>query len=164
VTSAKEQLKQEKGARKNRVSHYFLFNLLLFSFTRSTKYRLKRSMAPLLPLLVFLCSSIDNLVDAHGYLSSPRSRNWMAAEDGVNAPTAGLPNREYCPHCLNVNPSDGICGRSSYNNFDDWVDSTGAKMNWNSQDIFKAGQIITVKSHLDTHHNGVSVVATKFSR
>jgi predicted carbohydrate-binding protein with CBM5 and CBM33 domain len=89
-------------------------------------------MAPILLLVIILCSTsslLHHVADAHGYVSSPQSRNWMAAEDVVNAPTAELPNREYCPHCLDVNPPDGLCGQSSYNNFDDWVDSTGAKMN-----------------------------------
>ena len=89
-------------------------------------------------------------VDAHGHLTSPRSRNWYAAEDGGSGP--GVPPIDYCPHCLNVN--NGVCGYTSYNDYDNFKDSQGNPMPWTSQGSFTAGQFIEIKSYLDTHHNG----------
>ena len=45
------------------------------------------------------------LVDGHGHMTSPRSRNWLATagQEGVNSATPGKPDAEYCTHCLNVN-------------------------------------------------------------
>ena len=53
-----------------------------------------------------ICSTLlVALVNGHGQLLSPRSRNWLATvgENGVNGQLAGRPSAEYCPHCLNVN-------------------------------------------------------------
>ena len=39
-------------------------------------------------------------IEAHGHMTTPRSRNWFAAEDGVDgwqtAPEAGVPAKENC--------------------------------------------------------------------
>uniref|UniRef100_A0A7S4M6J5 Chitin-binding type-4 domain-containing protein n=1 Tax=Odontella aurita TaxID=265563 RepID=A0A7S4M6J5_9STRA len=98
-------------------------------------------------------------VDAHGHMTSPRSRNWVAAEDGVNgwgddSARAGVPPKESCPHCLNNNL--GVCGKvaNGGRSYDPFLDSTGQPMPWQSQDTFAEGAIIVVKSYLDTHHNG----------
>ena len=45
-------------------------------------------------------------------MTSPRTRNQYAAEDGKDVPTAGYPPREYCTHCLNTN--SGVCGKVSF--------------------------------------------------
>ena len=42
-------------------------------------------------------------IQGHGYLQTPRSRNFVANQDGKDF--GGGPNDpaiEYCPHCLNV--------------------------------------------------------------
>ena len=65
-------------------------------------------------LAVFFLSS-DKIIqptEAHGYMTSPRTRNQFAAEDGKDVPTAGYPPREYCTHCLNTN--SGVCGKVSF--------------------------------------------------
>ena len=55
--------------------------------------------------LLLLSSILVSFVDGHGHMTSPRSRNWLstAGQDGVNSATSGLPDAEYCTHCLNVN-------------------------------------------------------------
>lgn len=97
-------------------------------------------------------------VDAHGHMTSPRSRNWFAAEEGLGGygggGQAGIPPQESCPHCLNAN--EGVCGKVSNGgrSYDPFLDSTGQVMPWMSQDTFSEGAVISVKSYLDTHHNG----------
>jgi hypothetical protein len=91
-------------------------------------------------------------VRGHGYQSSPRSRNWYANEEGIEGSQAGVPSREYCPHCLNTN--NGVCGVSTNYDYDDWIDSQGNPMPWNSQGTYASGDLINVASTLRTHHNG----------
>ena len=56
-------------------------------------------------MILLLSAMLVALVDGHGMMTSPRSRNWLstAQQDGVNSATAGEPGAEYCTHCLNVN-------------------------------------------------------------
>jgi hypothetical protein len=91
-------------------------------------------------------------VRGHGYQSSPRSRNWYAAEEGIEGNQPGVPRREYCPHCLNTN--NGVCGVSTIYDYDDWTDSQGNPMPWISQATYDSGDVINVASTLRTHHNG----------
>ena len=73
--------------------------------------------------LSLLFSSYASLVDGHGYMYSPRSRNWVANEDGTDSwaggGTVGTPKKEYCPHCLNSKAADEICGVGNAGNYDD---------------------------------------------
>ncbi len=42
-------------------------------------------------------------VDAHGYLKTPRSRNYYASVEGKwSGGTESDPAVETCPHCLNI--------------------------------------------------------------
>jgi len=92
-------------------------------------------------------------VDAHGFMSTPRTRNQFAAEEGLDGgSTAGLPDKEFCSHCLNSN--NKVCGKSTNFDYDDYKDSSGNPMPWISQENYVEGQVVTVKSYLDTHHNG----------
>lgn len=105
------------------------------------------SLVSLIALASVICP-----VHSHGHLTSPRSRNFQANEDGIEGVQSGVPKREYCPHCLNKNA--GVCGMSPNFDYDKWLDSTGASMPWISQAIYAAGDVIQVKSYLSTHHNG----------
>lgn len=50
-----------------------------------------KSIALLLTILV-------QQIAGHGYCYTPRTRNWVAVEEGVNgAAIANLPPKEYCP-------------------------------------------------------------------
>ena len=63
-------------------------------------------------------------VEGHGHLYYPRSRNWVARQDGLSWMAPNDPARkttpkvEYCPHCLNryapsghyLRPEGGYCG------------------------------------------------------
>jgi hypothetical protein len=51
-------------------------------------------------------TSLAPNVHGHGHLASPRSRNYVAHQDGVWWPADGLtPYPENCPHCKFVLPS-----------------------------------------------------------
>jgi len=68
----------------------------------------------------------------------------------------GLPNKEYCPDCLNTNElPGGICGRpASGPSYTEYLDSTGIPMPWISQETYIEGEEITVKHFYTTHHYG----------
>ena len=94
------------------------------------------------------------LVNGHGYMTSPRPRNWVAAQDGATSTNQeGVRGKEYCYHCLNRN--NGVCGIGNAGDYDANLDSTGKKvMPWISQGSYTAGEIITVKFSMSTHHAG----------
>jgi len=97
-------------------------------------------------------------IEAHGYLKSPRSRNWVGYEDGVVASgpgSAGMPQRETCYHCLNNKAADDLC---SFGNaatlYDNWNDINGDPMPWISQATYDEGDIIEVEAVLTANHAG----------
>ena len=98
--------------------------------------------------------STPSFVAGHGFLESPRSRNFLAHEDGPICSGAGCPPAEYCHHCLNLN--DGVCGKFGSRSFDggSWLDKNGSEMPWASEGVYFEGDEIIVRSYLDTHHNG----------
>lgn len=114
----------------------------------------------LLALASPLTFHAPTLVAGHGYLKTPRSRNWYA-HDNISTKecteSAGCPKQEHCQHCLNTN--DGVCGKSTTLNYETsaWLDKDGNPMPWFSQnqgEEYAEGGAITVASYLDTHHNG----------
>ena len=97
-------------------------------------------MSPLfrLAVLTFLAYSVN----AHGSITSPRSRAWLAYQEGTDGAQAGVPPTDYCATCLNLN--DNVCGKNDNNNYDAWLDSTGQPMPWMSQGTYVAGSTISV--------------------
>ena len=108
----------------------------------------------LLDLLVLM--PLASLVSGHGYVTSPRARNTVAAQDGTSSSQAGVPPREFCPHCLNRKGVNDQCGISdgANINYSTWLDSTGRPMAWNSQAVYRAGDTITVEVTLTANHGG----------
>jgi len=95
----------------------------------------------------FMASSVD----AHGYLSSPRSRNFIAWQDGVRS--GSFPDKypkEDCPHCLNIGGTEGRCGQ----NYDIPRSTNGSVMPPDPQIIAQRGSQITVDLVLTAHHKG----------
>eukprot|EP00804_Cyclotella_cryptica_P004998 CCRYP_018313-RB/>CCRYP_018313-RB protein AED:0.03 eAED:0.03 QI:1251/1/1/1/0.81/0.83/12/1175/1018 len=97
-------------------------------------------------------------VNGHGYLETPRSRNVYAYNLAYlctqSTAGPGCPKPEYCPHCLNTNL--GVCGKFGSNSYETstWVDTESNPMPFTPQETYSEGDIIMVKSYLDTHHNG----------
>lgn len=106
--------------------------------------------------LILCCSFLMVAVRAHGFLASPRSRNFVAREDGINrnkASIPGIPYVEYCHSCLTRNT--GVCGLSIHDhNYDDWLDSAGSPMPWIPQATYEEGSIIQIHTTIKAHHWG----------
>ena len=64
----------------------------------------------LVALAAFSATTTVVLVQGHGYLAFPASRNYYANQNfGSGGP--GQPQQEYCPHCLNINEGvTPVCG------------------------------------------------------
>ena len=91
-------------------------------------------------------------IDAHGYLKSPRSRNYVANRDGKWwGGTANDPKVEDCPHCLN---QGGICGTTGGRNYNTPLNTFGDPMPVNIQATFQQGQEIDLSSVITAHHMG----------
>jgi chitinase len=104
---------------------------------------------------IFLLASNIQDVYSHGYVKSPRARNYVAAEDGMWSGGADdLPQKENCPSCLNTKPIEGFCGNNDNRNYDSPLDAIGRPLAWSSQATYVEGQIIEVTAHLPAHHDG----------
>lgn len=102
-------------------------------------------------------------VAGHGNLVSPRSRNYVASQDGKSWFSPGdpaaftTPWKETCPHCLNMG---GVCGTSSSSisgsliNYNDPPNALGGSMPSNIEATYKDGDVIELKTVLTAHHKG----------
>jgi len=103
---------------------------------------------------ILACSFLSG-ADAHGYVTTPRSRQWVAAEDGVwagGAPT--LPAKENCPSCANTKKANGFCGIVDNRDYDNPLDQSGNPMIPQPQAIYAEGQIIDMEFVFTANHNG----------
>ena len=102
-------------------------------------------------LFAALASSVYDSADAHGYLSSPRSRVFYAYEEGGNG--VGVPRKEYEPQSINRKAANQVCG-SMAQNYDDYRDSRGNPMPWIPQGVYSEGQEIDIEFTLTANHWG----------
>lgn len=118
----------------------------------------RRNMACIAPITLLLLMLLRDAfplghVHAHGVLVSPRSRNYVAYQNGTSwQRLRAIPPAEYCYHCLNQNR--GLCGRSVTHDYDEWLDSQGQPMPWRSQATYRAGQTVRVRVLITAHHYG----------
>ena len=99
--------------------------------------------------------------EGHGYLYGPRSRNFVAAEDGVwwkpdSDPTV-YPQKESCPHCLNQYRAPGYCGLTQDGSKEYTVpkDFQGDPItNPPLQSSLVAGDVTKIGFALTAHHKG----------
>lgn len=100
--------------------------------------------ASFLAAATLLFSILPTVVVGHGYLKSPRSRNY----------DAHLTQQweEYCHHCLNRKPATGTCGTSPTfgRNYDQYTSGVKA--------TYTRGQIIDIEVDLTAHHWGHFVI------
>jgi len=124
---------------------------------------------------IILSTSILLSPPHHLHQQTPRSRNWLAQEDGPGCSNSNptCPPAEYCPHCLNNNI--GVCGKFGSRNYEtvNWLNKAGNPMPWVSQygntaspsgtfmttseyyeTEYYEGGLITIDSFLSTHHAG----------
>ena len=105
-----------------------------------------------LSLILLLGIIAKTRVNAHGYVMSPRSRNWVARQDGKwSGGTANDPKIDTCPHCLN---RGGICGRNDANNYNTPKNTFGNPMPVNIQANLQQGQEYEFDAVLTAHHKG----------
>ena len=102
---------------------------------------------------LLLSSSTFNLIEGHGYLKSPRSRNFYAHQEGVESPVSGVPMREYEPHSIDKLQGNQVCG-SYRQNYDDYRDSRGNPMPWIPQAVYNEGDEIDIEVTLTKTHWG----------
>lgn len=94
-------------------------------------------------------------VHGHGYLKTPRSRNFVASQDGKSfGGTASTPLTEYCPHCLNRGGPLAACGLVDNRNYDTPPNAVGGTMPTNIQGTYPMGGTIEVDVILTAHHMG----------
>lgn len=110
-------------------------------------------VTPALVLLLFAVST--EYVGAHGYIASPRSRNYVAYKDGVwSGGNTSTPASEDCPHCANRGGSLARCGLISNRNYDFPANSVGGTLPSNIQATFVKGQEVDLQVVLTAHHKG----------
>ncbi|KAL3798617.1 hypothetical protein ACHAWO_014026 [Cyclotella atomus] len=94
-------------------------------------------------------------VDAHGYLKTPRSRNYYASVEGKwSGGTESDPAVETCPHCLNIGGTEARCGFVGDHNYDLPPNAIGGIMPSVTQGCFRPEADITFESVLTAHHMG----------
>lgn len=109
----------------------------------------------IIQFLTLSCYLSTFTAEAHGFLKTPRSRNYYAHVEGADwGALPGQPPKEYCPHCLNFKSMNEICGTGQAQNYDLWTDITGNPMPWMSQGIYTEGQEIIIEAVLTTNHAG----------
>jgi hypothetical protein len=107
-------------------------------------------------LAVTVAASITlGTVDAHGYMSSPRSRNYIAY---VNARwwdvTENDPQPESDPYSLNRGGTAAQCGMINGRNYDLPKNALGGLLRPAIQECYEEGSVIDVKVTLTAYHGG----------
>ena len=104
---------------------------------------------------------IPSNVQSHGYLKSPRSRNYVASEEGVNWMTVSnplisiTPQIEVEPQSANIGGIDAQCGIiASSRNYDFPKNYNGQPLGADHQSCYATGEIIDIKIKLTAHHKG----------
>ena len=114
--------------------------------------------------MIAIISALTSLVNGHGSMTVPMSRNIVANtnSEAVYAPAEeeGKPTFDGNPHSLNANT--GFCGKTQSGlqgtdpriDYDKWEDSTGKPMQWKSQKTYTRGQEIDVTIYITAEHSG----------
>merc|ERR1712165_483090 len=81
--------------------------------------------------------------------------NFVGFQDGVwwNG-DAETPQKENCPHCLNLGGTLARCGLTDDRNYDYPKNYFLDPLDWNSQATYVAGSTILIESVLTAHHKG----------
>ena len=105
---------------------------------------------------LLVASMLTSSSEGHGYLKSPRSRELVAAEEGVESwqGISGRPRKEYEPQSANKKPRSSVCGQIGPRKYDRWTDVNGNRMPWTPQATYVEGQEITVEAVITANHWG----------
>mmetsp|Transcript_26590 Transcript_26590/g.32777 ORF Transcript_26590/g.32777 Transcript_26590/m.32777 type:complete len:233 (+) Transcript_26590:2148-2846(+) len=109
-----------------------------------------------IPILVTLCSSLlPSLTEGHGYLKSPRSRQFYANQEGTWwTTTPGIPMKESEPQSSYTKAHNDVCGDIGPRDYDNFVDFLSNPMPWIPQAVYTEGQEFTVEVMLTANHWG----------
>jgi hypothetical protein len=111
---------------------------------------LARSVTALALLL-----ALPSAVRGHGHLTSPRSRNYVAYQDGIYWPLLESdPYKETEPQSANVGGTLAQCGIISGRNYDRPTNALGGPLSPRPQACYLPGQVIDLKVTLTAHHKG----------
>jgi hypothetical protein len=107
-------------------------------------------------LSALIALSTPEAVTGHGYMKTPRSRNYHANLNGKwSGGTSSDPAPESCPHCLNTGgPGKSVCGKVGDHNYDLPPNAIGGLMPTVIQECYTPGSIIDVESQITAHHMG----------
>jgi hypothetical protein len=129
-----------------------------------------RGLVPIVSM-AFMALAVACGVEGHGHLYYPRSRNWVARQDGLTRMDPNDPARkttpkvEYCPHCLNryappghpLRPEGGYCGvtQDGTREYTKQLNIDGEPMEDPPlQAQLVAGSQMTFKFTITAHHKG----------
>ena len=94
-------------------------------------------------------------VDAHGYLQTPRSRNYRAHVDGKHwGGTAVTPSIETEPQSLNLGGTEARCGKVADRNYDYPRNALNGNLAEVAEVCYEKGAIINIETVLTAHHMG----------
>ncbi|KAK1734442.1 lytic polysaccharide monooxygenase [Skeletonema marinoi] len=105
--------------------------------------------------IAVIFTSLASNVHGHGHLVSPRSRNYVAKQDGAYWPadeTTSYP--EDCPHCLNVGGTEASCGLTADRNYDYPKNALGGNLAPAVQACYAGGDVVELDVVLTAHHMG----------
>jgi hypothetical protein len=99
--------------------------------------------------------ALFDTADAHGYLKSPRSRNFFAYEEMKWWDTdENDPEPESDPYSLNRGGTAAQCGMGNGRNYDLPKNALGGLMKANVQECYEEGSIIDLNVVLTAYHGG----------
>jgi len=91
----------------------------------------------------------------HGYMQSPRSRNYVAYKDGLWwGGDASTPAPESCPHCLNIGGTESMCGITGSTDYNFPKNVEDQLLGPSIQATYEQGQEIDLEVVLSAHHKG----------
>eukprot|EP00985_Skeletonema_marinoi_P016898 scaffold9175_cov115-Skeletonema_marinoi.AAC.3 len=99
-------------------------------------------------------ASLASNVHGHGYMVSPRSRNYVAKQDGKWGGDETTPYPESCPHCLNVGGTETTCGKVEGRNYDYPKNALGGNLAPAVQACYSEGDVVELDVVLTAHHMG----------
>jgi len=109
-----------------------------------------------LSLLLLLASSTTVHVNAHGYLESPRSRNYVANQEGKAKGDGDetTPLKETATNNARADKVPGQCGTIGDRNYECAPNVLGGCLPTNIQATYTCGEEIEVTLHIDRNHGG----------
>jgi hypothetical protein len=131
-----------------------LIMVMVTPYETSMGRRRRRRLAFVTALLVVVLLPSTTL--GHGYLKTPRSRNYVAYQDGVWWPVSNDgPAPESEPQSANIGGTQARCGIIGGNrNYDTPKNAMGNLLPPKPQQCYQPNQIIDLEVTLTAHHKG----------